>query len=256
MNSDPRQDPQAADQSDESGALVSASTPPAGLGFAAAAGDELRVRIDQRLVDLVRSAGEGSPPAEEIQRVLCDAGIGTLVKYYNQDVLFRRFTRLHIYLPAQPPNFRTEARAIIYLSVHTAAPRFMVKYVFGDAWDPQRASLLTCFVNACMLQFATEYRRYCGEERPTKGEEPQTEDDFEPDPRQHYAPRPPPDTHEQVVNRIEVERLLSMDMSPRDKIMFIRTAQGFSQREIAQELGMTEKAVSTRMRRNRRKFNG
>lgn len=47
--------------------------------------------------------------------------------------------------------------------------------------------------------------------------------------------RPMPDPQLQAVARTEIERLLSVDMNSKDTIMLIRTVQGFSPKEIADE---------------------
>jgi DNA-directed RNA polymerase specialized sigma24 family protein len=215
---------------------------------------EVTSSVDQRIIDLVREAGAESKLANDLEKELKDFGFGTIIGLNSKNLLFRRLTKMRIYLPRPPTDYRKEARALIYLSVHTVSPPFMVNYVFGESWDPMKSSLRTCFVNACLCQFGVEYRQYCKEERHSKGEEPEFEDQFESDFRQHYAPRPSPDPQVQAVDRTEIERLLSVDMSPKDKIMFIRTAQGFSQKEIADELGMSERAVSSKMRRNRKRI--
>ena len=252
MTPQTRPDDQPADRANKE--VDSASVPPrVGPDEEVKRGTATRT-VDQRVIDLVRAAGAESKLAGDLQKEFCDLGFGTLVSLDSKALLFRRLVKMRIFLPPPPPAYRSESRALIYLSVYTAAPDFMVDYVFGDEWDPRRASLHTCFVNACLCQFAREYRRYVSEERRSRGEEPDFEDQFEPDIRQHYAPRPPPDPQVQVIDRTEIERLLSIDMSPHDKIMFVRTAQGFSQAEIADELGLTKRAVSSRMRRNRKRI--
>lgn len=255
MTSQTRPDDQPAEQENEGGR---SSRPLARLEQDRAVSNErdrVTANVDREVINRVRAAGTESRLARELEKVLFDLGYGTLANLNSKGALFRRLSQMRVYLPPPPLDFKREQKALIYFAVRTAWPGFAKGYIFGEEWDESRASLHTCFVNACLLRFAAEYRRYCAEERPTRGEEPESEDQFEPDARQYYAPRPPPDPQAQVVNSAEIQRLLSIrDMSPQDKIMFIRSAQGWTHAEIGVELGLTESAVSARMHRNRKRI--
>ena len=63
-----------------------------------------------------------------------------------------------------------------------------------------------------------------------------------------------PDPLARVMQREEIESLFQIGLEPRDLIIFIRISQGFTQAEIADELDLTEAAVSMRVRRTRRRI--
>jgi RNA polymerase sigma factor (sigma-70 family) len=211
-------------------------------------------KVDAELVELVRRAGPGSKAALELEHELKDLGVGVLQKLHTDSMLFRALVKLKIYLPDPPASYRKDMRTLVHLAVYSALPVFMARYVFDGEFDPSKASLKTSFTNACLIAFGKEYRRYIREERKLPGYEPETTEEYQADERQHYAPRPDPSPEIRVINRAETERLLSSGMRPQDVIMFIRTAQGFSQKEIADELGITEATVSNRMRRSRKRI--
>jgi DNA-directed RNA polymerase specialized sigma24 family protein len=151
------------------------------------------------------------------------------------------------------PILSQEIPRLSWIAAHAAVPPFMTAYIFGDEWDPTRASLRGCFINASLLAFGREYHQFLQEESPPRefltstGEIEQ--DDDNPLVRLYATA-----AEEDALRAQEIERILDAELSPEDKLMFIRMAQGFKQRTIAEELGISEAAVSTRMRRNRTKF--
>lgn len=211
---------------------------------------------DTQIIELVRREGPHSRAAASLEKSLQDLGIGTLTKWSSQELLLPRLRRRQIYLPAPPLSYKREARTLIYISVRDASPIFMIEYIFGDKWVRGRASLHTCFVNACLCRFAKEFRRYCREERPSlQLDDNDSDTGVEPDGRYSINQRMVADPLGYVLAREEIESvLLSAGLAAADMMMFIRTSQGFSQKEIGDELGLTESAVSTRMRRNRIKI--
>jgi len=91
-------------------------------------------------------------------------GKGTLLNLWKNKELFPKCKRLGIRgLPAIPTSWPTRAHDLLCESAVLAAVRFITDSL--PKWDPGRgASILTYFVNFCLLQFQEIYTSYCKEE--------------------------------------------------------------------------------------------
>jgi DNA-directed RNA polymerase specialized sigma24 family protein len=212
---------------------------------------------DQELVALVRQAGKDSGLMLSFESSLRELGVGTLLNLYKNKMLFKRLAMLQIFVDLPPPrDFRENVRALAYLAVYSCSRSFIDKYVFGDKWDPAKASLKTCFVNGSLVAFSREYRRFRSQETSHYGKEllKTEEDDDEPEVGRYYLQHPYPDPLQRFIEWEEIEDLLATHKDPIDNLIIRRTAQNFSQKEIGDELGLSEGAVSSRIRRARQKF--
>jgi DNA-directed RNA polymerase specialized sigma24 family protein len=178
-------------------------------------------------------------------------------------MLFKRLEMLQIFVDLPPPrNFRENVRSLVFLAVHSCSGPFIEKYVFDGKWDPTKASLRTCFVNGSLIAFGREYRRFRNQETRHYGkellrtEEDDADDADGSDLSRYYSSHPYPDPLQRVIEWEEFVNLLSVCKNPIDNLIIRRTAQNFSQKEIAEELGLTEEAVSSRIRRARQKIKG
>jgi RNA polymerase sigma factor (sigma-70 family) len=223
---------------------------------------DLRVEPEKRLVQLVRAHGKGSELALEFEVELKDAGLGALHSLYKKKLLFRRLDSLGVLVAHNPPVVFWESfRSLAYLAVYTAVPKFIDEYVFGDEkWDPARASLRTTMVNACLCQFGNEYRRFCTQEdhnRKIRVDLTKTGEyeELEPDATGAYAPRSPLGPEERALRTAALEWILSIrSISPEDKMILIREAQGYSHREIGAEFTLKPSTVESRLRRCKKKI--
>ena len=179
-----------------------------------------------------------------------EAAIGHLVTRNKQYKLFADLRQMGLTLPAPPPGWPEDSRSVIHESVVRALGRFMQKQVMEGGWDPSRgASLRTYFLIACRYSFAHVYRRYYRLESPKErpiGDISQSLD-------QYQAPRVA-DPEETAVQRDTIARALPPTLDGRLRYMIHATAEGKSQAEIAEYLGMTPEAVSSMMRRYRRRI--
>jgi DNA-binding CsgD family transcriptional regulator len=127
--------------------------------------------------------------------------------------------------------------------------------VFKGGWDANKGTTLkTFFVTASLYGFAREYRIYYKEE--IGGHRPEyCVDDFSllVGPDQKYGPGPPGDPQSIAIDRDTLRHILPSDTDPALLTILVRTSQNFTQKEIADELGITEEAVSNRIRRFRRR---
>jgi RNA polymerase sigma factor (sigma-70 family) len=210
----------------------------------------MKFEIDARLV---RSAQDGGPESfayRTLASTLRDIAVGHFITRNKQHKLFADLRRMGLNLPAPPSGWPEEARSVIHVSVVKALGRFMQKQVMEGGWDPSRgASLNTYFINACKYSFAHEYRRYLKSEATRETPTGDISESLD----QHRAPRVP-DPEETAVHRDMIARALPPTIDARLRYMFHATAEGKSQAEIAEYLGMTAEAVSSMMRRHRRQI--
>jgi DNA-directed RNA polymerase specialized sigma24 family protein len=118
----------------------------------------------------------------------------------------------------------------------------------------QKTTLKTFFVTASLYGFAKEYRVYCKEEM--GGHRPgYCVDDMTllVDHDQQYGPGPPEDPESIAIDRDTLRHILPSNTDPALLTILVRSAQNFTQKEIAAELDITEEAVSNRIRRFRRR---
>jgi RNA polymerase sigma-70 factor (ECF subfamily) len=133
-------------------------------------------------------------------------------------------------------------------SVHTALRSFVAKGIKGGGWSPRGgASLKTYFVNACVISFTDIYKAW----------------------RKAQLAHLPEVAFEQLdeVKAVAIAATYStvdtdlellntaMDRMSKDEIdIFTQIVQGYTQEEIAEKLGLTEKAVEGRVYRARRRL--
>lgn len=113
----------------------------------------------------------GHPLSQILAQRLLEYGVGTLLNMARDDRLFRRCESLvRSTLPAPPPTWRAEAPTVVTMAVHAAIPRFIGRGL--AIWDPDKASLLTFFVNYCLLTFKDHYLTFCRQEARQARESP------------------------------------------------------------------------------------
>ncbi|MGH3616169.1 MAG: hypothetical protein ACRDRK_26975 [Pseudonocardia sp.] len=216
---------------------------------------------DAALVAQVRASGLGSVEYRYLEQALQEVAVGTLTNLEKKNKLhsaiLNKGCRLCRPVPlSYPENFCT----ILHLAVWTVSPKFMTNQVMGGGWQAAgAASVRTFFVSAAMLGFAAEYNRFWHEEfarseNVTIGlDEPASEEAY------CMAARLGLDPEETAVARdrlatIVNDYLLAPGVDPRLQTMVVRTAQQYTQAEIADELGLTADAVSSAIRRLRRRI--
>jgi hypothetical protein len=218
--------------------------------------DERRrlIDTDALIVERVRQAGKGSLEYIELSTTLLEVGVGTLTNLRKNNLLFPALRRHRIAVARPPESWPKDAARVIYLSVCGTVPNFMRRQVLEGGWDPtQGATLKTYFVTASLYGFAGEYRIYCREEVDGHHLEYCVDDVvLLADREQKYGSGLPEDPESMAVDRDTLRRLLRPDTDPDLLTILVRTSQHFTQQEIANELGIGEEAVSSRIRRFRR----
>jgi hypothetical protein len=217
-----------------------------------------RIGTDALIVECVRQKGEGSREYNELSTTLLEVGVGTLTNLRKANLLFPTLRRCQIVVPKPPESWPKDAPRVIYLSVQGTVPTFMRRQVLGGGWDPAKgATLKTFFVTASLYGFAREYAIYYREEVGGHHLEYSVEDIALLINRdQQYGPGPPEDPESAAVHRDTLRHLLPPDTDPDLLTILVRRSQHFTQKEIADELGISEEAVSSRIRRFRQRGRG
>jgi DNA-directed RNA polymerase specialized sigma24 family protein len=213
------------------------------------------IDMDALIVQRVREAGEKSREYGELSTILFEVGVGTLTNLRKNKLLFPTLQQRKITVPRPPESWPKDAATVIYLSVQGTVPRFMRYQVLEGGWDPsRRTTLKTYFVTASLFGFAKEYRAYYKEEMGRHRLEYCVNDvSLFTDHGQKHGPGPPEDPESIAVNRDTLRRLLPPNTDPNLVTILVRSSQNFTQKEIADELDISEEAVSNRVRRFRRR---
>jgi sigma-70-like protein len=213
------------------------------------------IDTDALIVKCVRQAGEESREYTELSTTLLEVGVGTLTNLRKNKMLFPTLKQRRITVPRPPESWSKDAPRIIYLSVKGTVPDFMRYQVLEGGWDPsRRTTLKTFFVTASLFGFAREYRAYYKEEMGGHRLERCVDDvALFIDHDQKHGPGPPEDPESIAVDRDTLRRLLPSNTAPDLVTILVRSSQNYTQKEIADELGISEEAVSNRVRRFRRR---
>ncbi len=210
---------------------------------------------DALIVQRVRQAGEKSREYDELSTTLYEVGVGTLTNLRKNKMLFPTLKQRRITVPRPPESWAKDAPTIIFLSVQGTIPNFMRHQVLEGGWDPsRRTTLKTFFVTASLYGFAKEYRAYYKEEMGGHRLEYGVDDvALLIDHDQTYGPGPPEDPESIAVDRDTLRRLLPSNTNPNLVTILVRSSQNYTQKEIADQLDISQEAVSNRVRRFRRR---
>jgi biotin operon repressor len=213
------------------------------------------IDTDVLIVKRVQQTGEGGREYVELSTALFEVGVGTLTNLRKNNLLFSILRQRRIVVPGPPESWSKDAPRVIYLSVRGTVPDFMRRQVLDGGWEPAKGTTLkTFFVTACLYGFAREYRIYYREERGGHHLEYCVDDvTMLTDCDQKYGPEPPEDPESIAVDRDTLRNLLPPDTDPDLLTILVRSSQQFTQKEIADELGISEEAVSSRIRRFRQR---
>ncbi|MGH4006964.1 MAG: RNA polymerase sigma factor [Pseudonocardiaceae bacterium] len=213
------------------------------------------IDTDTLIVKRVKQAGEGSREYIELSRTLLEVGVGTLTNLGKKNLLFPTLQKRRIAVPRPPESWPKDAPRVIYLAVRGTVPHFMCRQVLEGGWDPtKRTTLKTFFVTASLYGFVREYRKYYQEEVGGHHLEDCVDDRvLLVSHNQRYGPGPPEDPESTAVDRDTLRRLLPLGTDPNLLTILVRRSQQYTQKEIADELGISDEAVSSRIRRFRQR---
>jgi DNA-directed RNA polymerase specialized sigma24 family protein len=205
-----------------------------------------RLLADQLMVDAILEQGLGGPRHQALEDALIRYAVPVLRKLLASGEIIAKAARLGrpVSESAAWLEFTPADREEFALDMVADALPVFTKAVFGQRrWSPARgASLKTYFVNACIRQFSRPYRAWLDQRRVVQpaGLDIAADSSHEPDPAIAVAVRD------------EASRLLNKIPDRQTQEVLALRATGWSARDAAHEVGLTEKAAENRLARIRK----
>lgn len=198
-----------------------------------------RIEQDSGLLMRLGLAGFDGPEWNQFVEALVAYGMAVLVPWIITGRIFRQCERKGCRLQTRDVG-RLDAMELAGETVAFSLVYFREKVLKPREWDPGRGTQLkTFFIGACVLHFPNIYRRWLRQSLECvriglEGHDARNVLDFQLLPDEH------------------VELLLALpELEPGIREILQLTVAGFSQCEIAETLGTTEKAVELRLARFR-----
>ena len=204
-----------------------------------------RLAADAELVDLLREKGFAGVEYNYAAQELVRYGVAVLTRWlFTQEIYAVMINRLGVGLdrPRTPIDLN-EARSLAGEIVTVSLKRFRDDVLIPNKWTPTKgASLTTYFVGQCLLRLPNIYRGWL------KTYEDQFNTNLSPQDRFRYAVRETTgitsrdiehDVITDLVGAAGLRHVRSLDA----RKALVYTALGYTQGDIATELGTTEKAV-------------
>ena len=207
-----------------------------------------RMAGDVNLVtDLALESYDG-PLWEYFSNELAKYGIAVIASWIGRGLIYERCKNKGLggLSPLDRPFTDDENEELTGETVAKALAHFKTDVLMKNKWDSGRgATLRTYFIGQCLIRFANIYRRWrAGENRNRYS----LTDDAEVLDFLGCSAKGP---ETQVVAGITSSTAMSTVKNPRVRLVMHMTAQGWSQADIAEHLGVTEKAIE-RMLANER----
>ena len=208
-----------------------------------------RLESDLELVNDLALAGFDGPDWEYFATELAKYGLAVIGGWMRRDLIFDRCRNRGYGVPLlERPFTPDEVEELSGETVAKALFHFRTDVLMKGKWDYRRgASLKTYFIGQCMIRFANVYRRWWGNEiRQWHSDliDPRTEK-FE-----NWMP-PSAGPENQAVAGVVAAEAMAGVKDPRVRKAMHMTAEGRTQAEIAEALGVTVKTVE-RMLANER----
>lgn len=205
-----------------------------------------RLLADQLMVDAILEQGLGGPRHQALEAALIQYAVPVLRKLLASGEIIAKAARLR--RPASDSaawlEFTHADREEFARDMVADALPVFTEAVFGQRrWSPARgASLKTYFVNACIRQFARPYGAWLDQRRVVQA----AGLDIGPGSSHELDPAIA------VAFRDEASRLLKKIPDRQTQEVLVLRAAGWSARDAAQQVGLTEKAAENRLARIRK----
>jgi len=200
--------------------------------------DPTSLQHDIALRDALAAQGFAGPEYEMFEAALIKYGYRIMFGLLVTRVIFQRCREegLHLRPPLRPMT-REDCEDLAWDTVARTIMSFKRDALERGGWDPERgASLTTYFRRKLLQQFANVYRTWLGGEK------------IPPDSAMvRYATPDPADTYE---IRDNIRRGLAI-LDVRVAATIVLHVDGYTDKEIAEVLGCTPKAVNARLQRHR-----
>ncbi|MET9387921.1 hypothetical protein ABZY09_44765 [Streptomyces sp. NPDC002928] len=220
--------------------------------------DEYRRRLaaDIAVVRAVRADGYTGERADRLMRRLASYGWPVLRRWIRTGEIFARCAAHGRPVPSPSAHFPWTSEEQSTLATETllaAVPFFQQHALQRGQWDPRRgAGLTTYFMGACVSCFVGTYRKWWKQQLDDHQRLARWDDSSEaliqlPDPRS-------PDPCHTALVRDEVSRTLASIQDPKLKEAMRLRALGYTEREAAESVGLTAKALERRSSKQRDKL--
>jgi DNA-directed RNA polymerase specialized sigma24 family protein len=203
---------------------------------------------DQRLYDHLAQDGFAGPAYEVVAGQLAAYGIGVCEAWLSTGVMFVHCARRGRALPPPPADWSVDdRRELVGETVATALHRFREYALVKGEWTASGgASLTTYFVGCCVLVFPNVYRSWLRER--ARWSRMELND--------YLADRPADaasDPADLAVSNVDLS-VMYLSLDQRIAAAIALTADGYTQLEIAEILGISARAVEGLLYRHRRRL--
>lgn len=209
-----------------------------------------RLLADAELVTRLQLARFEGPDWKKFATELARYGMAVLGSWMYTRTIFARLRARGVGVPPLPDtgwDYDTRAE-IAGLTVAIALRKFRETVLIPNTWDPNRgATLRTFFIGQCLIRFPNVYREWLTESHRWQQLHDQPDEDTWP----HTMASS--NVEREVVGDAGLEELLDEAPDQRTRHLLLRLAEGSSQREIADELDCTVKAVERLLYRHRKR---
>ncbi|MFJ8098254.1 hypothetical protein [Streptomyces griseofuscus] len=218
------------------------------------AGHAARRARDAQVVEFLRGQGFAGPRYEKFTGQLMEYSWPVMLGWAHTGEIFRQARKNGCPVPASllvPAWTQDDRYEVVTDSLLHGLASFRANALQGGRWDPGKgASVTTYYVRACIFAFRTVYeawsRRYCWRASTVQTCAGLDDDPLAQLPDGHAADP----CHIAVVND-DIRRVLPMLPDGELRAAVVRRAAGFTQDEAAGLMGMTGKALESRLGRVR-----
>jgi len=212
--------------------------------------DHAETTADQELLSRLQQDGFQGPAWERTAEALVRYGYAAVSKRIRSGQIVADCSRRKLKGVPAGSRLPFESREITDLTELTVAEAICAfrEILRQGRWSAEGgASLTTFFLGQCFIRFPDAYRRWLREARPASWTSIHRDDGAMMD-----VPDPHDDV-EETIERLDVVRRLSIE-NDRTRRVVTRRVEGYSQREIGAELGLSAKAVEALLYRYRRRL--
>jgi len=209
-----------------------------------------RLLADAELVTRLQLARFEGPDWAKFATELARYGIAVLGSWMYKRTIFARLQARGVGVPSLPDegwDYETRSE-LAGFTVAIALRKFRETVLVPHRWDPNRgATLRTFFIGQCLIRFPNVYREWLAEShRWHQKHVPPDEDSWT-----HCAAST--NVERDVVGGASLVELLDQAPDQRTRLVLLRLSEGSSQKEIADELDCTVKAVERLLHRHRKR---
>lgn len=210
-----------------------------------------RLTADRQLLEALHDANFKGPDWDFVEGVLAQYGLAVINGWLRRGLIAAKCAEKRVRCPVIPLWVRDDSQAVEDIASETVAVaivRFRDEVLAKGIWDPARgASLTTFFINQCLFRFANAFRTW--EKGAIDRAVEVTTDDasFLDGDTLTYV-------EDDVIRSLTAEQVLRGATNERAARALAMDSTGFTNAEIAVDLGVTVQAVKSILKRERAKI--